>query len=187
MEPLRQRQPVVRHDPRRRAAKRFDFSLDTPWKDLSDEARDIVLHGTPDEVSFYYRNRQGTRRQHETVFEGVDPQPGAPLQRSSERAAAKTSSSTCPRAPAPSATARGCAEILAVTVGGRNIVEVGNLSILDAAATLTPQLSTTRHAKARSRMATAPTDKLVRQDRQRTAEMASPLSARSAADAGRQP
>ena len=40
------------------------FSLDTPWKDLSDEAREIVLHGCSEPISFYYRNRQGTRRQH---------------------------------------------------------------------------------------------------------------------------
>jgi excinuclease ABC subunit A len=27
-------------------ARAYDFKLDTPWNELSDEQRDIVLHGT---------------------------------------------------------------------------------------------------------------------------------------------
>ena len=113
-------------------AKRFGFSLDTPWKDLTDEARDIVLHGTPDEVSFYYRNRQGTRRQHETSFEGVIPNLERRYKEGSEAARQDIEQYMSARPCPVCHGARLRPEILAVTVGGRNIVEVGNLSILDA-------------------------------------------------------
>ena len=33
----------------------------------------MVLHGSSEPISFYYRNRQGTRRQHRSNFEGVVP------------------------------------------------------------------------------------------------------------------
>ncbi len=114
------------------AAKRFDFSLDTPWKDLSDAARDIVLHGTPDEVSFYYRNRQGVRRPHETAFEGVVPNLERRYKEGSEAARQDIEQYMSARPCPVCHGARLRPEILAVTVGGHNIVEVGNLSILDA-------------------------------------------------------
>ena len=113
-------------------ARRFNFSLDTPWKDLSDEARDVILHGTPDEVSFYYRNRQGTRRQHETTFEGVIPNLERRYREASESGREDIeqymSARPCPLCQG----ARLRKESLAVTVGDRNIVEVGRLSIVNA-------------------------------------------------------
>jgi excinuclease ABC subunit A len=113
-------------------SKRFGFDLDTPWKDLSDEARRIVLYGTPAEVSFFYRNRQGTRRQHETAFEGVIPNLERRYNEGSEAARQDIEQYMSAR-PCPVCNgARLKKEVLAVTVGGRNIVEVGNLSILDA-------------------------------------------------------
>src|SRR5579885_3510825 len=57
----------------RAVAERYSFSLTTPWKDLSEQARKVVLYGTTDEVSFQYRNRQGIQRRHSTTFEGVIP------------------------------------------------------------------------------------------------------------------
>ncbi|HLZ21919.1 MAG TPA: excinuclease ABC subunit UvrA [Ktedonobacterales bacterium] len=113
-------------------AKRFVFSLDTPWKDLTDEARNVVLHGANDEVSFYYRNRQGTRREHNTAFEGVVPNLMRRYKEATEHGRQEIeqymSAVPCPVCKG----ARLKKEVLAVTVGNRNIVEVGNLSIVNA-------------------------------------------------------
>ena len=113
-------------------AKRYGFSLDTPWKDLSDEARYVVLHGTSDEVTFYYRNRQGTRRQHNITFEGVLPNLMRRYQEATEHGRQEIeqymSAVPCPVCKG----ARLKKDVLAVTVGNRNVVEVGNLSIVNA-------------------------------------------------------
>ncbi len=113
-------------------ARAFDFDLDTPWKDLSDEARRIILHGTPDEVTFYYRNRQGTRRQHATSFEGVIPNLERRYKETTEGGRQDIEQYMSAR---PCPTCKGARlrkEILAVTVGGRSIVQVGDLSIQNA-------------------------------------------------------
>jgi excinuclease ABC subunit A len=110
-------------------AKRFGFSLDVPWKDLPDSARQIVLHGADEEVSFYYRNRQGMRREHRATFEGVIPN----LERRYKDASdfgrhdieQYMSARPCPVCKG----ARLKPESLAVTVGGLNIKQVGDLSI----------------------------------------------------------
>jgi excinuclease ABC subunit A len=113
-------------------AKRFGFSLDKPWKDLTDAARNIILHGTNDEVTFYYRNRQGTRREHNTAFEGVVPNLMRRYQEATDHGRQEIeqymSAVPCPVCHG----ARLKKEVLAVTVGNRNIVEVGNLSIVNA-------------------------------------------------------
>ena len=113
-------------------ASRFGFSLDTPWKDLGEQSQRLVLHGAPDEVTFYYRNRQGTRRQHQITFEGVIPFIERRYHEASdggrEDLAQYMSERPCPLCHG----ARLRRESLAVTVGNLNIVEVGNISIANA-------------------------------------------------------
>jgi len=111
------------------AARHFGFSLDTPWKDLSDEARHIVLHGTEDEVTFFYRNRQGTRRQHATTFEGVIPSLERRYKEASERGREEIEQYMSARPCPVCHGARLKPEVLGITVGGFNIVQVGDLSI----------------------------------------------------------
>jgi excinuclease ABC subunit A len=53
-------------------AERYDVDLDTPWEDLSQEDRDLFLHGTDGEkLQISYRNRYGRRRSYATRFEGI--------------------------------------------------------------------------------------------------------------------
>ncbi|HEY7356926.1 MAG TPA: excinuclease ABC subunit UvrA, partial [Ktedonobacterales bacterium] len=54
-------------------AQQHGFSLNTPWKHLTPEKRKALLYGTDKEVTFTYENRQGQRRTHQRVFEGVIP------------------------------------------------------------------------------------------------------------------
>ncbi|MCZ7568596.1 MAG: excinuclease ABC subunit UvrA [Ardenticatenaceae bacterium] len=55
-------------------AEHYGFDLDTPWKDLADEARRVVLYGSRGErIRVKYLNKQGQPREYETEFEGVIP------------------------------------------------------------------------------------------------------------------
>ncbi|HEY1387978.1 MAG TPA: excinuclease ABC subunit UvrA [Ktedonobacterales bacterium] len=113
-------------------AEKHGFSLDTPWKDLSDEARDVVLHGSGVAVTFYYRNRQGVRRQYSSNFEGVIPNLERRYKDASEHGREEIEQYMSAR-PCPACKgARLKPESLSVTIGGRNIVQVGDFSIINA-------------------------------------------------------
>ena len=52
-------------------ADELDFSLRTPWKDLSKKVQKALLHGRNYQVTVQYRNRWGRERRYSTGFEGV--------------------------------------------------------------------------------------------------------------------
>jgi excinuclease ABC subunit A len=53
-------------------AKRYKVDLGAPWEELSQEQRDLFLHGTNGEpLQITYRNRYGRSRSYGTRFEGV--------------------------------------------------------------------------------------------------------------------
>ncbi|NLG50604.1 MAG: excinuclease ABC subunit UvrA [Chloroflexi bacterium] len=117
-------------------AHKFDFDMDTPWKDLSQKHRDIILNGSAGEsVKVHYTNNQGKTRTYDTVYEGVIP--------NLERRYAETSSDymrqdieqymamvDCPECHGR----RLKPESLAVTVAGLSIDQVAHLSIDHAGA-----------------------------------------------------
>ena len=116
-------------------AETYGFSVDTPWKDLTDAQREVVLRGTGEtEVFIRYRNRYGRTRQYHTTFEGVIPW----LERRRSEAESDTTRERIEQyfreVPCPACKgARLKPESLAVTVGGRNIWELCRLSAQDAA------------------------------------------------------
>ncbi len=88
--------------------KVYGFKLGDRFKDLSDEAKQAILHGTGErEITFHYDD--GLRSYKTTkTFEGVDPQSRAPLE--GDRIApgcARRSSASCRPPPARPATAIG--------------------------------------------------------------------------------
>jgi excinuclease ABC subunit A len=115
-------------------ADRYEIPLDEPWESLSDEEQDLFLYGTDGErVYVSYRNRMGRRRSYMLAFEGIIP--------SLERRYRETDSSTqrerieeymsfrpCPVCKG----ARLKPEVLAVTVGERNIHEFTQMSVTRA-------------------------------------------------------
>jgi excinuclease ABC subunit A len=113
-------------------AEKRNFSLDTPWKELPERAKRIVLYGDEGEVTFYYRNRQGVRRAHSASFEGVVPNLERRYKDASESGREEIeqymSARVCPTCHG----ARLKPEVLAVTVGGRNISETTSFSIVNA-------------------------------------------------------
>jgi excinuclease ABC subunit A len=53
-------------------AELYEVDVDAPWEDLSDEQRDVFLHGTNGEpVQVTYKNRFGRRRSYASRFEGI--------------------------------------------------------------------------------------------------------------------
>jgi len=108
------------------AAGTFGFDLGTPWRDLSREARDVVLHGSGDrQFDVTYRNRRGQKRVYQTRFEGVVPN----LERRYETTESDyvrqeieryMSTRPCPRCRG----SRLRPEAAAVRVAGRSIVDV---------------------------------------------------------------
>jgi excinuclease ABC subunit A len=119
-------------------AATYRFSVDTPWKDLSRAERKVVLYGSgTTEIHVQYRNRYGRTRSYHTHYEGVVPY----LQRRHGEAESdhmrETIEGYMRLVPCPAcAGARLKPESLAVTVDGRNIFELCDLSIRDSTAVM---------------------------------------------------
>ena len=106
------------------------IDVDTPWQDLADADRRILLDGTGDERhSISYKNRFGRRRHYTARFEGI----AAGLERryentdsekTKERIEGLMAQQPCPACGG----ARLRPESLAVTVGGLSIAEYTDLS-----------------------------------------------------------
>ena len=111
-------------------SKEYDFSLDTPFQDYPQEIHDVIIHGTNGrEVKVHYKGQRG-EGVYDVAFEG--------LIRNVERRYRETSSETMKAEYEEFMRITPCrkcggqrlkAEALAVTVGGKNIAEVTEMSI----------------------------------------------------------
>tara|TARA_B100000767_G_scaffold272610_2_gene300697 strand:- start:2607 stop:5438 length:2832 start_codon:yes stop_codon:yes gene_type:complete len=54
-------------------AEHFNFSIDTPFNELSNKQKDIILNGSKDEVVFSYVNDRGDVFKRTHAFEGIIP------------------------------------------------------------------------------------------------------------------
>ncbi len=117
-------------------AAHYRFRTDVPIRELSDEARQILLYGNAGErVGVQYRSRNGSTHTFKTTFEGIVPN----LQRRYRETGSETMRSEIERymttRPCPRCNGmRLKPESLSVTVGGRNIIETTRLSVTDALA-----------------------------------------------------
>ena len=112
-------------------ADRYELDLELPWQDLTEEQQNLFLFGTDgDKVYIQYRNRMGRRRSYMLAFEGIV----ASLERryretdssqQRERIEEYMSLRPCPVCNG----ARLKPEVLAVTVGGKNIHEFTRMSV----------------------------------------------------------
>jgi excinuclease ABC subunit A len=114
-------------------AKRFQIDLDRPWRELSPEQQQLILYGTQEPLTIRYTPQHGQTRSYTVTFEGVIPtlerryrQTESELIR--EEIESYMSTRLCPECRG----ARLKPEALAVTVGGRNIVQVTRLSVKQA-------------------------------------------------------
>ncbi len=114
-------------------AKHYDFDLKTPWNKLSEEIRQLILHGTgDDEVEFVYDD--GMRRYEVTkTFEGVIPNLDRRFRETDsawvrEEISKFQSAQDCPACGGK----RLKPEALAVRVGPLDISEAASFSIREA-------------------------------------------------------
>ena len=115
-------------------AEKYGFSLDTPLCDLPKEALDVILYGSKGEsLLIEYTRPNGDKHTFSAPFEGVIP--------TTERRAAETTSDSAKayyealmsQTPCPDCQGKRLRpEILAVTVGGKSIAEVSDLSVVEA-------------------------------------------------------
>ncbi len=114
-------------------AKDITFSLDVPWKKISAKSRDAILHGYEYEIKMKYKGRYGTKN-YTTGFEGVIPfihrrHSETDSDYSREKYEAYMRETPCPSCKG----ARLKPEVLAVTLGGKSIAQVCELSIGECA------------------------------------------------------
>src|SRR5690242_20477845 len=110
------------------------FDLDTPWRALSSRAQKAILYGSEDQVHVRYRNKYGRERSYYTGFEGVvqwvERRHGdTDSDWSREKYEGYMRDVPC----GACGGARLKPEILAVTLDGRSIAELCNLSVGEAA------------------------------------------------------
>src|SRR5256885_1224982 len=114
----------------------FGFSTATPWKRLKAAAKKVVLYGAGNkQVTVRYKNRYGRQRSYATRYEGVIPWVERRHTESDSDRVREVIEGYMRLVPCPvCGGARLRPASLAVTIGGKNIFEVGELSIRDAAA-----------------------------------------------------
>jgi excinuclease ABC subunit A len=115
-------------------AEEVTFKFDVPWKKISEKARNAILNSHEHKVHVKYKNRYGRTRNYSTGFEGVIPF----LQRKHSETDSEFSreryESYMREVPCGTcAGARLKPEVLAVTIGGKNIAEICELAINDCA------------------------------------------------------
>lgn len=110
------------------------FDIDTPWRALPSRAQKTILHGSDDQVHVRYRNKYGRERSYYTGFEGVVQwierrHTDTESEWSREKYEGYMRDVPC----AACGGARLKPEVLAVTLAGKSIAEVCNLSVGEAA------------------------------------------------------
>jgi excinuclease ABC subunit A len=115
-------------------ADRYEIDLEQPWQDLTEEQQNLFLYGTDGErIYVSYRNRMGRRRAYTMAFEGLVPSlerryRDTDSSQQRERIEEYMSFRPCPVCHG----ARLKPEVLAVTVGDRNIHEFTRMSVTRA-------------------------------------------------------
>lgn len=113
-------------------SKHFNFSTDTPFNELTNEQQDIILYGCDDKIPFSFKRRNKSY-QVNRQFEGVIPR--------MERLYIETKSNYSRKYISKFMSDRKChvchgkrlrPEVLAVTVGGKSIADVVEMSIKDS-------------------------------------------------------
>ncbi len=114
----------------------YGFTTSTPWKKLKASAKKVVLYGARDkQVTVRYKNRYGRQRSYSTRYEGVIPWVERRHTESESDRVREVIEGYMRLVPCPACRgARLRPASLAVTIGDKNIFEVGELSIGDAAA-----------------------------------------------------
>ncbi len=111
----------------------LEFSLDTPWEQLSDEIHDAVLNGNNFEVQVRWKSKYGREMRYTSGFEGVLPYVERRYLESDSDWARGKWAEFLREIPCPACDgARLRPEVLAVKVGDKSIHDVATLSLAKA-------------------------------------------------------
>ncbi len=115
-------------------AKHFKFSLDTPLEELPAGVFEVLLHGTKEKIGFRYESRDGRGKwEFQSGFRGVlNDLKRRYLESSSEQVKEWMEGFMSQKDCKACGGRRLKPEVLAVTVGDRNIHELTQLSVRDA-------------------------------------------------------
>lgn len=113
-------------------AEHYGFSLDTPYRDLSPEVKDIILFGTGDKKIEFTRNNIWGAGKFTVPFEGVINNLERRFKETTSDFSRTEIESLMTECPCPECNgARLKKDILSVTVGGLNIKDLCDLQIVD--------------------------------------------------------
>jgi excinuclease ABC subunit A len=115
-------------------AKHFKFSLDTPLEDLPKQVYEAILHGTTEKIGFRYESKDGRGKwEYESGFRGVlNELKRRYLESSSEQVKEWMEGFMSQKGCAACGGKRLKPEVLAVTVGDKNIHDATCMSVAEA-------------------------------------------------------
>jgi len=115
-------------------AEHYDVPMDVPVRELSQSQLHVILHGSGQErIPVHYRNREGRRWQYETTFEGVIPNLWRRYNETTSDYVQHKISGYMTHNPCTACQGKRLRpEALAITVAGRNIAEVTEMSVAEA-------------------------------------------------------
>ena len=113
-------------------AKKYGFTLDTPFKDIPEEGKQVLLYGTDEKIDFE-RNTDWGGGKYSATFEGVINNLERRYKETTSDFARNEIQSVMTECECPDCKgARLKPEVLSVTIGDLNIKELCDLSVVDS-------------------------------------------------------
>jgi len=119
----------------RAACRHYSIPYDAPWGELSSRQKEIILYGgrRGDTITVRYRNPEGRERVYQTTFEGVIPNLRRRYRETSSDYIRGELERYMSVRPCPVCEGKRLRpEALAVTIAGKNIYEVTQMSVTEA-------------------------------------------------------
>lgn len=112
----------------------FSIDPDIPWRDLSEDQQELILYGCQDrKIQVHYVTSSGKKRVYSTYYEGVIPHLERRYRESSSDAVRSQIEDYMSESPCPVCRGRRLKpESLSVYVGGKNISQVTEMSVVEA-------------------------------------------------------
>ena len=114
-------------------AKKYRFSLNDPVRKLPKKAIDALLHGTDDSLKLSYENKSGQKRSYEYEWEGLLPWIERQHRETTSEFIRADIEKYMSERPCPVCKGKRLKpDALAVTIGGKSIVDVTTLTVSEA-------------------------------------------------------
>lgn len=114
-------------------ASHYNFSLDTPYKDLPDQVKDVIMYGSKGEKIKFSRNSDWGGGTYNSEFEGIINNLERRYRETQSEFSRYEIEQKMVEHPCPSCKGgRLKPEFLAVTVGGINIMKLCDMSVVDS-------------------------------------------------------